>query len=350
MASLTEVSVTARKVIKYGTVIMIILALTPTMLAVINKIWLALNPPPPPPPTVRYGKLPALDLRLDSGDATPEYKLETIGGGLPGGLQDQAKVYVVWINRSRLKTLDRMIGQMRKVGFSNDPIQLDERTYLFKHPTIPAETVVDIISEGFSYKHDWTLSPEIYNSFSLPISEDNAVKDAIAFLQRITEVPTDIQAGPNRVQYMVATGSAMVPTEARGEANFVRVDLYRAEKDKLKFVTTGGDTSPVNVIISGLPDVRRTAQANYHYSQVVDNDFSTYPLKNVDTAWQELVAGKAYIAKRALPKVTIRKVYLAYYESTLPQQFLQPVYVFEGDGGFMAYVPAITSEYLTTAN
>ena len=63
-------------------------------------------------------------------------------------------------------------------------------------------------------------------------------------------------------------------------------------------------------------------------------------------AWEYLQTGKGYVAKRTTPNVTIRKISLAYYESNEPQEFLQPVYVFEGDNGFVAYVPAIKSEYL----
>ena len=42
----------------------------------------------------------------------------------------------------------------------------------------------------------------------------------------------------------------------------------------------------------------------------------------------------------------IRKVSLAYFEPVTPAQFLQPVYVFEGDRGFAAYVPAIVDKYV----
>ena len=38
---------------------------------------------------------------------------------------------------------------------------------------------------------------------------------------------------------------------------------------------------------------------------------------------------------------TVRTVTLAYYDSLDPQNYLQPVFVFEGDDGFLAYVPAV---------
>jgi hypothetical protein len=87
-------------------------------------------------------------------------------------------------------------------------------------------------------------------------------------------------------------------------------------------------------------------QANYQYSKTLDNDFATYPLKSIVSAWNELTGGGGYIAKRAGSNVTVRKAYLAYYESNDPQDFLQPVFVFEGDGGFMGYVQAVDQGFV----
>jgi hypothetical protein len=44
--------------------------------------------------------------------------------------------------------------------------------------------------------------------------------------------------------------------------------------------------------------------------------------------------------------VTIRRIYLGYYDSLTPQEFLMPIVVFEGDGGFLGYVQAVTNEWL----
>ena len=42
----------------------------------------------------------------------------------------------------------------------------------------------------------------------------------------------------------------------------------------------------------------------------------------------------------------IRNVRLGYYDSYDPETYLQPIYVFEGDYGFTAYVPAISPEWV----
>jgi len=345
MATLTEVSSITRKIIKFGTISLIIMALIPSAIALAKKIYLTLNPPPPPPPTIRYGKLPKLIWPEAPNYATPEYKLETISGGFPG-LPNMARVYAVGINKSRLLTLDRMSTRAKSVELTDDPVQLDDRTYRFINPKEPIEMVFDVISGSFSYKLDWTRDKISSQSFDIPIG-DAAIKDARRFLEKLGSLPEDLNSGRADVVYLIATGSAMVPAVSAYEANFTRVDLYRADKDELKYVTVGGNSSPVNVILSGQQGDKRIVQANYTYSQVLDNDFATYPLITPSDAWNKLLAGEGFIAKRT-PENTIivRRITLAYFESNEPQKFLQPVYLFEGDQGFMAYVPAISPEYI----
>lgn len=344
MATLTEISSVSRKIIKWGAVAIVVIMLIPVGVRIGKQIYLSLNPPPPPPPTVKYGRLPELYFP-QTGEATPEYKLETIAGGLPGDLPSVAKVYVVNINKSRLLVLDRIRQKVRNLGFIREPVQLDEKTYQFTQPELFADIKVDIISGGFTYKYDWTTDKNIYVTFNVPTG-NRAISESKAWLQNLGLLPDDLAGGSGKVMYMVATGSAMVPTDSIYEANFVRVDLYRADKDELRFVTTGGDTSPTTTIMSGATGNRRVVSANYQYSEVFNDSFATYPLKGVKQAWDELVANEAFVAKRTIPKVIIRRVYMAYYESSLPQDFLQPVYVFEGDGGFMAYVQAVRDDYL----
>jgi hypothetical protein len=345
MATLTEVSQVARKVIKYGTIALVVLVLFPGFARIIKRIYLTLHPPPPPAPTVRYGKLPKLDFPTVPAEATPEYTLETIEGGLPK-LTNQAKVYVVGINKSRLLTLNRVKQKVSSLGFLNEPIQTDEQTYLFIHPKSGSQLSYNVVSGSFSYNYDWTLDKTIYQTHSVPVGSE-AIGAAKDFLNSVGSLSDDLVSGNGKYIYLVASGSAVFPTDSVYDANFVRVDLFRANKDDMSVVTVGGDTSPIEVMISGLPDPKRIIQANFQYSQILENDYATYPLIPVQEAWNQLLAGKGYIAKKTTQKVTVRRITLAYFESNQPQKFLQPVYFFEGDAGFMAYVQAVDPRYLS---
>jgi len=345
MATLTEVSSVARNGIKFGALALIVIALIPGTIGLIKKAYLLLNPPPPPPPTVRYGKLPKLVWPEAPNYATPEYKLETISGGLPS-LGNTAKVYIVGINKSRLLTLERMNTRAKTVGFMNDPIPLDDRTYRYVNPVKPIDMIFDVISGTYSYKLDWTRDGNAGKAFDVPIG-NAAISEAKSFLQRLGSLPEDLTKGEGKIQYLIATGSAMIPATSAYEANFTRVDLFRAAKDEMKIVTVGGNTSPVNVLLSGQTTEKRVVAANYSYSQVMDDDFATYPIKPATEAWNELTAGGGFIARRTPEdRIVVRQAYLAYFEANEPQKFLQPVYVFEGDQGFMAYVQALSNGYV----
>jgi hypothetical protein len=343
MATLTEVSEIARKSIKYGSLGLVVIALIPVAIRFGKQLYNMINPPPPPPPTVRYGRLPALEFPSIDSTATPEYKLETISGGLPK-TPPSVKVYVVKINESRLLTLDRIKQAISIIGFTNEPQQVDGERYKFFHPKNSAELLINVVSGGYAYRYDWTQDKQLKTLRNAPAG-NTAISQAKEYFQLLGLLPEDLANGSGKFQYLIATGSALVPTDVVYEANFTRVDLFRADKDKMRVVTAGGDTAPVNVTYSGDLNDRKVVLFNYQYSEIIDNLFETYPLKPVEQAWQELIAGNAYIAKKTISKVTIRNVSLAYYEANDPQQFLQPVYLFEGDAGFMAYVSAVNPSY-----
>ena len=344
MATLTEVSFHTRRIIKWGAVGLVIVMLMPAAWRIIKTIYLTLNPPPPAAPTVKYGKLPKLLWPEADPNYKPQYRLETIEGGLPK-LANVAKVYFVSINKSRILELERIKSRAAALGFAGDPEKANDQTYVFKHPTNPATLTVDIIYNSYKYIYDWRSDAKILEEKALPNNEQ-AVSETKTLWQNLGLLADDLTNGRPKVTYLKLSGENLGTALALSEADFVRVDLFRADKDEVKIVTPGGDVSPVNVIFSGTTDQgKRIVEANYAYSRILDDTFSTYPLKTSDDAWQELQGGGGYIAKMAANNVVIRKVTLAYYESGQPQEFLQPVYVFEGDAGFMAYVSAVSADY-----
>jgi hypothetical protein len=346
MANLTEVSAVSRKIIKFGTAGLVFLMILPILTRVAKVIYYRYNPPPVPPPTVTYGKIPAVVFPIVEGAKRPEIVLETISGGLPR-FQDRANVYPVEINKSRLLTLERYREKAKSLRINSEPIRVDDRTYRFIHATEPVVLEVDLITNVVSYKYDWTTDVTMMEKGTIPRGEE-AVNEAKSFFSRIGLLTDDLAVGTAKYKYLTATGSALVPAPEVAEANFVRVDLFRADKDKIKVVTAGGETSPVYALISAKSrDGIRVVQASYQYSQLVSGtSVATYPLKPITTAWNELTSGGGFIVKSVLPKEYVRKISLAYYESNEPQDYLQPVYVFEGDAGFTAYVSAIDPETL----
>jgi len=137
---------------------------------------------------------------------------------------------------------------------------------------------------------------------------------------------------------------------AQSEADVVKINLTRKDYDSLPARTASPLESNVWFIVGGSQDRNQQIIAGeYHYYKVDETQFSTYPIISPEDAYTALTSGKAFIANQGLAKdgetMTIRKIYLAYYDSENPDEFYQPIYVFEGDKGFMAYYPAVTSDY-----
>lgn len=344
MATLTEVSVIARKTIKFGAIGLVILMFIPVVMGIAKRAIQRANPPPPTPPNQAYGPLPSLMFPKIDYPATPEIKLETITGGLPA-LENIAKVYLVGINKSRLLTLSSYSKKASAIGLSSNPIQIDDRIYRFDHPNIPAFMTVDLITDQVEYKYDWTREKNSLIAGRLGNAE-SVKSEAKNFFNRLQILPAEINRGEARVLFLTATGSAFLPIDTYLDANFARVDLFRENIDEKKVVTAGGDTSPVNILFSASSNQdSKVVSASFYFSKIIGPEFfATYPLKGVGKAFEELVAGKGYIVKNVTPIAYVRRAYLAYYESGTPQDYIQPVYVFEGDGGFVAYVQAIASE------
>ena len=62
-----------------------------------------------------------------------------------------------------------------------------------------------------------------------------------------------------------------------------------------------------------------------------------------------LQAGEGYVADKGTTKdAVIREVYLGYYEDWDEQEYMQPIFVFIGDNGFVGYVQAVDPMYVSS--
>ena len=102
----------------------------------------------------------------------------------------------------------------------------------------------------------------------------------------------------------------------------------------------------MNVTVAGGKEGGQIVDARFAY-QAVDQENSTYPIKTATQAYEELKKGTAYIASAdpGTDKISIKKVYVAYFFPGRQQYFLTPVIVFEGTNNFVAYVPAVKDEW-----
>lgn len=347
MTTLTETAYWARNTIKYGTFLVIFLIVARLLWIAGTNFYNNIFPPPPPPPTVAFGKLPAL-LFPERPPGTLTYNIQTPTGELPT-LSSQASVYIMPPSSSSLLALDEAKKTASSLGFNGNSTSLSETIYRFEKERSLQILDINIVNKTFALNFDLAQAPELLNM--RPRSTPEVLNAIKFFLSPAQLFPTDLSEGSTTFEFLKVEGGQLVGTPSLSEANFVKVNFFRKNYNELP-VLTPDKKGNIWFIVSG--DTSRDRQiiwGEYHYFTVDEKRQSTYPIKTALQAVNELQTSQAFVAQPPLDgtsNATVRRIYLAYYDSGRPQNFFQPIFVFEGDQGFLAYLPAVAAEYYSS--
>jgi len=342
MATLTETALLVRKLGK--------LAIIGIFLAVILKIiisagisyWVITHPKPLSPPTVSFGKLPSIRFPKERGVRPQTFNLETIEGRVPEATP-QARVFFISKKLPSLMASAKARQFAQRLGFKDEPTQETQTRFRFKDKDYPARTLsLDIIDNNFSLKYDLSVDPQAGEG-KLLLTPEEAVSEAKSFFQGVDSLPNELATGKNSVSFFKIIGGKFEETSSLTDAQVLRVDFFKKELDGKPILPPYFDKSHFYVVIGNSQDLnKKILEAGYNNWPVEGENWATYPLKISQTTWEELKNGGGFIARLGQNKetVTIRRIYLAYYDSEETQSYLQPIFVFEGDNNFVAYVPA----------
>ncbi len=345
MTGLTQASIVARKVIRYGIFGIIFLTVGKIVLDISINVYRTVFPPAPPVPTVKFGRLPTLELPLGQ-PLSVTYTLETPEGDLPT-LANQAKVYFMPKLNPNLLSLDVAKEKVKELGFDPEGQQVSDTIYKFRHPEYPSSLEMNIVTGTFSVVYDLNADRSAIEN-KPPIAEI-AIKNVKDYLDSASILPEDLTGSVTHEYFKLSDGK-LLSALSLSEGDVVKINLFRKNFEDIPTVTQNPNESNVWFIVGGATDKdQQIIAGEFHYYPVDESQSSTYPIKTPQEVFAELQSGKAYIANQGLVKegenIKIRRIYLAYFDSEVPSEFLQPIYVFEGDKGLMAYIPAVTSEY-----
>ena len=311
------------------------------------SIYLKVFPPAPPPPTVKFGKLTKIPFPTKATTPKFTYTLETPEGGLPTNIPNQAKVYFMPKISANLLALDAAKEKAKSLNFTSDAQQVSDIIYKFGNPNVPSMLEMNIITGTFSISYDLTSDRSPISSRP-PVAEV-AASEFRSALSSANVLPDDL-SGPTTHNFLKLSGGNLITALSLSESDVVKINLFRKNYDNLPSMT--GDPNEANVwaLIGGSTSRdQQIIAAEYHYHPVDESQFSTYPIKTPTQAFTELQSGQPFIADAGLNKdggnLKIRRIYLAYFDPEQESDFYQPIYVFEGDNGFTAYIPAITPDY-----
>lgn len=346
MASLTEISTISRKSIRFGIYALIVILIARFVFNFGVGLYRKIFPPKAPEPTITFGKLPAIPFPEREDFGTVSYSLETVDGKYPE-LLDQIPVYFMPPISSSIDIVEAAQSKASKLGF--DPngkpiVESVKNIYIFNKSNTPSTLTMNIISGVFSISYNLSVNPFVVSA--TPINSDQAIGQVRSYFSSVSD-PNEINDRVATHQFLKVESGGFTEVDSQSESNLVKVNLFRknlGEETDIPSVSPDMPEANLWAIVSGS---RTIIAAEYHYFPVDLQRSGTYPLKTAETAWNELQNGEAFIANMGSNsgQVTIRRIYLAYYDAGQYTEFYQPVIVFEGDGGFYAYVPAVTPEH-----
>jgi len=348
MANLTETAYLTRKIIKLGTFSLITILLIREIVSAGIHYWKIKHPPPPPPPTLCFGKIPAI--KFPKTEQNPPFypRLETIDGNFPA-FPLTAKVYFIPQKTSNLFTWERAKNWAKQMNFTGEPEKPDEFTFIYKTKSFPQTTLkLDVLSGNFTLTYDYQSDLTLVGTKNI-LNKNQVIEEARSFLQRSGVFPPDLAEGSQEVILFKFNPPDLQPALAISEADIALVNFFRKDLEGIKILPPNPKKSLVSVLLSGSPDQqKRILEVNYTHFPISEDNYCTYPLLKVEQAWKDLQSNKAFLASFGQNydgQVVIRKIYLAYFDPPDEQRFLEPVYVFEGDRDFLAYIPALDPKF-----
>jgi len=346
MATLTQVAYTTRKLIKFSGIALVFLIIFRFGYQAFSLWWEQTHPKPPPPPTVAFGKLPKISFPANSnGNFTLNLELAT--QEFPE-FSDRAKVFVMPYKKNSFLAFDQAKAVAAGYGFSNEPEAISTEIYKWTNLSpITSILTLNIIDGSFEYTYNWQEDQTILQERNIP-GQQQAINDTRDFVARSTGSNTDLTNAQAKVNYFKVAGTKLLPAVSFSEAEFTQVDIYRALIDTLAVATQNPDQGIISALLSG-SQAKKFLKVYNNYFPVNYGQLATYPIKSAAKAWEDLKNGKGYIAK--IPdnqtSITVRRIYLGFYDTYEPQPYLQPVFIFTDNEGFfgankfVAYVPAI---------
>jgi len=355
MLNLTEISINARKYFLWAGIAFVILIILRVIIGLtINYIKsIRTKTVSVAAPDVKFDKLPAPKFTSATNSSSGlTFTLQNIEGR-PPETTPSGRVYPMPKKLPSFLAPDNAKKLAAKLGFTSDPVAVKNTFYRFVDPAEPLRTLnLDIVTMNFQLKYDYSKNHSIFNIEKILLKEDalNQVKN---FISSNGLFDSSISKGIITTESLTynPTSNSFSPAISLGASNAVRINFFREDLDGLKVIPNSFKRS-FNYALYTLSSKRKyeILELSYTFWPIAFDDYSTYPLKSGAEAWQDLLDGYAFVVNMGSntsdKPIVIRDIYLAYYDSEEPQQYLMPIFVFEGDNNFVAYLSAVSNEWL----
>lgn len=362
MTNLTQTAFFSKKfAIVVGSIIACVIAFL--LLTTIGRSILAIfSPPKPPPATIAFGKLPPLD--FTGGFRPPEkvtYTLQTVSGELPK-LDEIANVFEVASPANSFGDSGNAKKKAAALKFNDTPIDTQGSLARFADTENSNRILnMNIVNGNFEIISSYLTNINVLNSKFKSQADAKKIADAFALSAKLGNVNTT-DSKISSTLYKV-DGSKITELNSLAGANLMAVKYGRGDIDGRKVVYDNFNNPEFWLMISGEDIVA----AHNGIMDIELNKFSTYPLKGVAKAYDDLKKGNTVYNRGPVEKLggveistseakklkpfaegvfPIFSVELGYFISSKYEEYLQPVYVFNSDDGLAAYVSAVDDAWV----
>ncbi len=355
MSQLTEISIVTKKVAIGFFLVFISYILLKLLFDASIAYWKAMHPIPLYPPQVEFGKLPTpVFTHIATSSSGLKFKLENVEGLPIKTATSASRVYNMPKKLPSLLAAQKAHNFAVKLGFTDKETPLTSTYYRYIDPEDKFRTLeIDINNLNFKLQYDYETNPSTVFTGETVQSKEQAlseVKDFILFSGIFDGSILNGNITTANLFYDPQTKTASVASSL-SNTNLMRINYFRKDLDNKKILPPAFNEN-YNFALFTPADKpnKRILRLNYTFWPIAFDNFGTYPVRSSEMAWQDLVDGYAFVVNlgnnNIENEIKIRNIYLAYYDSEDQQSYLQPIYVFEGNNDFVAYLPAIASDWL----
>lgn len=290
-----------------------------------------------------FGKVSLPEIPGSTSSAGLKFTLDTIEG-VPITATDTAKVYFLPQNNPRFGYSEKIYLIAKSFGFDTEVVKhkLNGRIATFVDDT--KTLTIDI--SNFNFKFDRKVDNQLFTSSPLTIPMKTVIENkAIDFLKKIGRYPEELGKGTTKVTYLKFNpiNQNFVNVEKSSQAQLVEIDFWRPNIDIFEIVTPKFFTSQNYVIMLFQGDEFQIIKSQISFFEKSEEQVGTYLVKTGEEAWSELNNGLGMVVAgtKGQNDIKIKSMKLSYFDPDVYQNYLQPVYVFLGEGDFVAYLSAI---------
>ena len=293
-----------------------------------------------------FGKLTKPEIPISTTSAGFKFQIDTIEGK-PVTATKSANVYSLLPTSTKFGYRDRISKMAKQLGFvDTNTYSLIGDTTTFKNENQSLD--IKISNFNFKYLYQYEKDTDLFIRSIIPTAQES-VNNSISLLQSLDRFSDEFDSANTTSSYFYFNSEKKitVPVARNIDANIVEVNFFRKNLEDIPTVSTRFPNSNdfVRLASSSKEFVPIEVQVNF-FERSLDK-VGAYPLITGDVAFESLKKGDGIVLLNSKPEnknITIKKMYIAYFEPDVYMGYLQPYYVFEGDG-FAAIVYAISSEY-----